>query len=146
MSWLTTTILQYIAGALLLLCIGLGVHGCTAASARDVAIAQRDVAIAQRDAAITTVTAWKGKAEGCAAANAVYDAVFEQQRAEQAAADARAAEDRKRAAAVVAAATADAAKARRALDDFAKRYAAKPADCTAALQPLDAACPLLRDY
>lgn len=139
MNWLTTTILQYIAGALLLLCIGLGVHGCTAAS-------QRDVAIAERDAATTTVDAWKGKAEGCAAANAAYDAVFEQQRAEQAAADARAAEVARAAAAAVATATADAAKAKRERDDFAKRYAAKPAGCTAALQALDAACPLLKGY
>lgn len=139
MNWLTTTVLQYIAGALLLLCIGLGVRGCTAAS-------QRDVARAERDAAITTVTAWKGKAEGCAAANAAYDAVFEQQRAEQAAADARAAEAVRAAAAAVAAATADAAKAQRERDDFARRYAAKPAGCTAALQALDAACPLLKGY
>jgi len=139
MNWLTTTILQYIAGALLLLCIGLGVHGCTAASARD-------VAIAQRDAAAITVAAWKGKADGCAAANAAYDAVFEQQRQEQAVADARAAEAARVAAAAVAAATADAAKAKRERDDFAKRYAAKPAGCTAALQALDAACPLLKGY
>lgn len=139
MNWLTTTILQYIAGALLLLCIGLGVHGCTAAS-------QRDVAIAARDAATTTAAAWKGKAEGCAAANAAYETVFEQQREEQAAADARAAAAAARAAAAVAAATADAAKAQRERDDFVKRYAAKPAGCTAALQALDAACPLLKGY
>ena len=139
MNWLTATVLQYIAGALLLLCIGLGVHGCTAASARD-------VAFAERDAATTTVAAWKGKAEGCAAANAAYETVFEQQREEQAAADARAAEAARAAAAAVATATADAAKAKRERDDFAKRYAAKPAGCTAALQALDAACPLLRDY
>lgn len=139
MSWLTATVLQYIAGALLLLCIGLGVRGCTAAS-------QRDVAIAERDAATTTVAAWKGKAEGCAAANAAYETVFEQQREEQAAADARAAAAAARAAAAVAAATADAAKAQRERDDFAKRYAAKPAGCTAALQALDAACPLLKGY
>lgn len=139
MSWLTATVLQYIAGGLLLLCIALGVHGCTAAGARD-------VAIAERDAATTTVAAWKGKAEGCAAANAAYETVFEQQREEQAAADARAAEAARAAAAAVATATADAAKAKRERDDFAKRYAAKPAGCTAALQALDAACPLLRDY
>ncbi|MBS0371898.1 MAG: hypothetical protein JSS57_22165 [Proteobacteria bacterium] len=139
MNWLTTTILQYIAGGLLLLCIALGVRGCTAASARD-------AAIAERDAANTTVAAWQGKAEGCAAANATYDAVFEQQRQEQAVAEARAAEAARAAAAAVATATADAAKAKRERDDFAKRYAAKPAGCTAALQALDAACPLLKGY
>ncbi len=139
MSWLTATVMQYIAGGLLLLCITLGVHGCTAAGARDVARAERDAAVTGRDA-------WKGKAEGCAAANAAYDAVFEQQRQEQAAADARAAEAARAAAAAVATATADAAKAKRERDDFAKRYAAKPAGCTAALQALDTACPLLRDY
>lgn len=139
MTWLTSTVLQYVAGALLLLCIVLGVRGCTAAS-------ERDTAIAERDAAITTVAAWRGKAEGCAAANAAYDAVFEQQRQEQAAAEVRAAEAARAAAAAVAAANADAAKAQRERDDFAKRYAAKPAGCTAALQALDAACPLLRDY
>ena len=139
MSWLTATVLQYVAGALLLLCIALGVHGCTAAS-------QRDVAIAERDAATTTVAAWKGQAVGCAAANAAYDAVFDQQREEQAAAEARAAEAARAASAAVATATADAAKAKRERDDFAKRYAAKPAGCTAALQALDAACPLLKGY
>lgn len=139
MNWLTATVLQYISGALIVLCIALGMHGCVAAS-------ERDVAIAQRDAANTSLGAWKDKAEGCAAANAAYDAVFEQQRQEQAAADARATEAARVAAAAVAAANADAAKAKRERDDFAKRYAAKPAGCTAALQALDAACPLLRDY
>lgn len=139
MTWLTTTVLQYVAGALLLLCIGLGVHGCSAASARD-------VAIAQRDAATTSLDAWKGKAEGCAAANAAYDAVFEEQRREQAAADARATEAARAAAAAVAAANADASKAKRERDDYAKRFAARPVGCEAALQALDAACPLLRGY
>lgn len=139
MTWLTSTVWQYVAGALLLLCIGLGVRGCNAAS-------DRDVAIAQRDAATTSLDAWKGKAEGCAAANAAYDAVFEQQRQEQAAADARAAEAARAAAAAVAAATADASKAKRERDDYAKRFAARPAGCEAALQALDAACPLLKGY
>lgn len=139
MNWLTATVMQYVAGALLLLCIGLGVRGCTAAS-------QRDAAIAERDAATTTVDAWKGKAEGCATANAAYDDVFKQQREEQAAADARAAEAARTAAAAVAAATADASKAKRERDDYAKRFAARPAGCEAALQALDAACPLLRGY
>lgn len=139
MNWLTATVMQYIAGALLVLCIVLGVRGCNAASARD-------VAIAQRDAATTSLGAWKGKAEGCAAANAAYDAVFEQQREEQAAADVRAAEAARAAAAALAAATADASKAKRERDDYAKRFAARPAGCEAALQALDAACPLLRGY
>lgn len=139
MSWLTTTILQYIAGALLLLCIGLGVHGCTAASQRDVARAERAAAVTERDA-------WKGKAEAAATANAVWNAAFEQQRAEQAAAATRAADAAKRAAAAVADAQARAAAAQRQRDDFARRFNARPAGCDAALQALDAACPLLKGY
>lgn len=139
MNWFTATVLQYIAGALLVLCIVLGVYGYAAAS-------QRDVARAERDAAVTTRDAWKGKAEGCAAANAAYDAVFERQRQEQAAADARAAEAAQRAAAAVADAQARVVAAQQQRDDYARRFNARPANCDVALQTLDAVCPMLRGY
>ena len=142
MSWLTAKVLQYIAGGLLLACIALGVRGCSLDTARDLAVAERATAIADRTAAITERDAWKAKVTDALAANRAYDAAFAQMQEaaldQQRQADAAAT----RAQQVVAAARADEAKAERQLADFRRRFAAKPANCAAALKALDAACPI----
>lgn len=146
MSWLTMKVMQYIAGGLLLACIGLGVRGCALDSARDLAVANQGKAEAARDAAITERDAWKSKAGDALAANQAYDhalgqlqeAAAEQRRMAQAAAE--------KAASAVAAAQRDEAKAERELGEYRRIFGAKPRDCEAALLALDRVCPTLRNY
>lgn len=139
MSWLTATVMRYIAGALLVACVALGVRGCTLS-------AQRDAAVSARDAAQTERDAWKGKAAGCVAANAAYGDVLDRLRAEQARRDREAAAAAAKAAEQVRAAQADARTAQAKLADYRRRFAGKPADCAAALARLDAVCPALGGY
>lgn len=139
MNWLTMKVMQYIAGGLLLVCIGLFARGCALDSARDVAIADLLTRTTERDA-------WKGKAEGCTAANDAYDAAFDKMAAEQAARDKQAAEAAKRAAAAVATAQAEADRAEAQRDAYARKFAARPKNCAAALQTMQAACPALEGF
>lgn len=146
MSWLTMKVLQYIAGGLLLACIGLGVRGCTLDSARDVAVANQGKAESARDAAVTEREAWKSKAGDALAANQAYDmamgnmqeAAAEQQRRADAAAQV--------AATAVAAAKRDEAKAERTAAEYRRVFGNRPTDCDAALVALDRVCPMLKEY
>lgn len=127
------------AGVLLLVIAGLCVRLVVLGAQRDTAQAQLDTRTTERDA-------WKGKAAGAAAANAAYDAAFAELKAEQDRRDQADAAAAQRAAAAVSAAQADAARAARQRDAYAARFAARPADCDAALQALDAACPALKGF
>lgn len=146
MSWLTATVMQYIAGALLVLCVALGARGCGLSHKLEVAATAAAAAAAQRDAAVTERDAWKSKAGDALAANRAYDVAFAQlQEAaaeQQRLADAAAA----KAASAVAAAQRDEAKAERSLAEYRRLFGAKPKDCEAALRALDRVCPLLEGY
>lgn len=146
MNWLTAKVLQYIAGALLIACIGLGVRGCALDSARDVAVANQGKAESARDAAITERAAWKSKAADAQAANNAYDVIFEKQRVAAEAQQRQAAEAAKKAAAAVAAAQRDEAKAEREAAEYRRVFGARPKDCEAALLALDRVCPTLGGY
>lgn len=133
-------VLQYITGGLLMACVALGARSCSLDNSRDLAVSKQAAAESARDAAITERDAWKSKASDALAANRVYDLAFAQVQAaaeeQQRMATAAAAKAQQ----VVAAARADEAKAERQLADFRRRFAAKPANCAAALKALDAAC------
>lgn len=146
MNWLTMKVLQYIAGGLLLACVGLGVRGCALDSARDVAVANQATAESARDAAVTERDAWKSKAGDALAANQAYDHALGQ--LQEAAAEQRrlAQESAKKAAAAVAAAARDEEKALRELAEYRRVFGAKPKDCDTALLALDRICPTLRNY
>lgn len=146
MNWLTAKVLQYIAGALLVACVALFARGCSAASARDVARADQAAAESARDAAITSRDAWKEQAASAVAANAAYDLIFEQQRQAAAEQQRLADEAAKKAAAAVATAQRDKAQSERSLVEYRRLFGRRPADCDAALQALDRACPALRGY
>ena len=146
MNWLTMKVLQYIAGGLLLACIGLGMRGCALDNARDVAVANQATAESARDAAITERDAWKSKAGDALAANTAYDLIFEQQRLAAAEQHRLAQETAAKAAAAVAAAQRDEAKAERVAAEYRRIFGAKPKDCDAALLALDRICPTLRNY
>lgn len=146
MNWLTTKVLQYIAGALLIACIGLGLRGCALDSARDVAVANQSAAEAARDAAITERDAWKSRAVDAQAANNAYDVIFEQQRAAAEEQQRQAEAAAQQAAASVAAAKRDEAKAEREAAEYRRVFGARPQDCEAALLALDRVCPTLRGY
>ena len=146
MNWLTMKVLQYIAGGLLLACIGLGMRGCALDNARDVAVANQATAESARDAAITERDAWKSKAADALAANTAYDLIFEQQRLAAAELHRLAQETAAKAAAAVAAAQRDEAKAERVAAEYRRIFGAKPKDCDAALLALDRICPTLRNY
>jgi hypothetical protein len=146
MNWLTMKVLQYIAGGLLLACIGLGVRGCALDSARDVAVANQGKAEAARDTAITERDAWKSKAGDALAANEAFDAIFEKQRLAAAEQQRLAEASAAKAAAAVAAAQRDEAKAERSLAEFRRLFGTRPTDCDAALQALDRVCPMLGGY
>lgn len=127
------------AAVLLLVISGMGVKLALVSGARDVAVADLSARTTERDA-------WKGKAEGCVAANAAYDAAFDKMAAEQLARDQQAAEAAKRAAAAVAAAQADAERAERQRDAYARKFAARTPTCAQALQTMQAACPALEGF
>ena len=146
MSWLTAKVMQYIAGGLLLACIGLGVRGCALDSARDVAVANQGKAQSARDAAVTEREAWKSKAGDALAANAAYDAALGQLQEAAAEQQRRADAAAQVAANAVAAAKRDEAKAERSLADFRRLFGNRPTDCDAALQALDRVCPMLGGY
>lgn len=146
MNWLTMKVLQYIAGGLLLACIGLGMRGCALDNARDVAVANEGKALADKKSAETERDAWKSKAGDALAANQAYDHALGQ--LQEAAAEQRrlAQESAKKAAAAVAAAQRDEAKAERVAAEYRRIFGAKPKDCDTALLALDRICPTLRNY
>ena len=146
MSWLTAKVMQYIAGALLLGCIGLGLRGCALSDDVAVAVADKGKAEADRDAAVTSRDSWKSKAEDALAANRAYDAAFAQLQEAAAEQQRLAGEAAKKAAAAVATAQRDEAQAERQLADFKRRSGNKPATCAAALQAMQAACPMLEGF
>lgn len=146
MNWLTAKVAQGIAAALLVLCAALGVRLWVVSHQLATAKATTDAAQSARDAAITERDAWKGQSDGCAAANAAYDAILRDINAEQARRDAAAAEAAKRAAAALGAAQADAARARRDLAGFQRRFDTRGGNCEQALQAMQAACPALEHY
>lgn len=127
------------AAVLLLVIAGMGVKLALVSSARDVAVADLSTRTTERDA-------WKGKAEGCTAANEAYDAAFDKMAVEQAARDQQAAEAAKRAAAAVAAAQAEADRAEAQRDSYARKFAARTKNCAQALQTMQAACPALEGF
>lgn len=146
MKWLTATVLQYVAGALLLVCFALFARGCTLSAARDVAVAEQGKAESARDAARTERDAWKGVAETAQGTNAEWQRVWgvvetnRQREREEAARQAQLAGQQ------VAAAKRDEAKAERELGEFRRLFGKRPADCQAALQALDRVCPMLEGY
>lgn len=146
MSWLTAKVMQYIALALLALCVTLGMRGCSLSHKLEVAGTAAVAAASQRDAAVTERDAWKGKAEGAVAANAAYGVVLDKIRAQQEADAAAAAAAASKAAQQVAAAQAAERKAEASNAEYRRLFGNRPKDCDAALQALDRVCPLLRDY
>jgi serine phosphatase RsbU (regulator of sigma subunit) len=146
MKWLTATVLQYVAGALLLACLALFARGCTLSTARDLAVAAQGKAEADRDAARTERDSWKSKTEDAQAANRAYDVIFEKQRQAAAEQQRLADEAAKTAANAVAAAQRDEAKAERENAEFRRVFGNKPKDCEAALAALDRVCPTLEGY
>lgn len=146
MSWLTAKVMQYIAGALLVLCVALGARGCGLSHKRDAAVSAQAAAESARDAAVTSRASWKSKAEDALAANRAYDAAFAQLQEAAAEQQRLAGEAAKKAAAAVATAQRDEAQAERQLADFKRRSGNKPATCAAALQAMQAACPMLEGF
>lgn len=146
MNWLTMKVLQYIAGALLIACIGLGVKGCALAKDRDVAVAEKNTALADKKTAITERDSWKEEAASAIAANQAYDVIFEQQRAAAEEQQRQAEAAAQQAAATVAAAKRDEAKAESEAAAYRRVYGARPKDCEAALLALDRVCPTLGGY
>lgn len=146
MNWLTMQVLQYIAGGLLLACMGLGVRGCALDSARDVAVANQGKAEAARDAVVTEREAWKEVASTAQETNADWQRIWGVIEANQA----REREESARLAGIaaeqVAAAKRDEAKAERVAAEYRRVFGAKPKDCDAALLALDRICPTLRNY
>ena len=140
MNWLTAKVMQYIAGLLLIACIGLGAKGCALSTERDLAQASLKTAQADKKTAETERDAWKEKTADAQAANAAYDVIFEQQRQEAQAQQQHADAAAQQAAAAVADARRDEAAAEKQLVDFRKRFAGKTTDCAAALLRLDAVC------
>lgn len=147
-SRFTVTPLLYACGALLLVCLGMGVALKLQAGKLDLANAQLDTLTAGLLAAHTERDAWKHTAQGATSANAAATAAIaslkaalqQQQQAmrDNASANARA----------IAAAQADAADADRTLQLFTAKFqrdSRKP-DCARALAELDAMCPTLKDY
>ena len=140
MNWLTAKVAQGIAVALLVACIGLGARGCSLSSDLKTATAEKNTAIAEKTTAVTERDSWKAKTADALAANRAFDAAFAQMQ-EQALEDQRlAAAAAHQAAAAVAAAKRDEVRAEQDLAAFKRRFANKPADCTAALARLDAVC------
>lgn len=127
------------AAVLLLVIAAMGVKLALVSGARDVAVADLLTRTTERDA-------WKGKAEGCTAANAAYDAAFDKLAAEQAERDRLNAEAANRAASAVAAAQAEAARAETQRDAYARKFAARTPTCAQALQTMQAACPALEGF
>lgn len=146
MSWLTAKVMQYIAITLLMLCAALGARGCSLSHKLEVAATAAAAAASQRDAATTERDAWKGEAEGAAAANAAYGVVLDKIRAQQEADAAAAAAAASKAAQQVAAAQADARKAEASNAEYRRLFGARPKDCDAALLALDRVCPALEHY
>lgn len=146
MNWLTAKVMQYIAGVLLIACIGLGAKGCALSTERDLAAAARDTAQANARTAITERESWKSKTADALAANAAYAVIFDKLQAEADAQLQRADAAAKQAAAAVAAARRDEAAAEKTLAAFRKRFEGKPVPCAAALLAMQNACPTLEGY
>lgn len=146
MNWLTMKVLQYIAGALLIACIGLGAKGCALAAERDNANLAAELADVEREAVGAEREAWKEKAAELIAANKAYDTAFDQLQAAAAEKQRQADAAAQQAAAAVAAAQRDEAKAERERDEYRRLFGNKPKDCEAALQALDRVCPTLGGY
>lgn len=144
MKWLTMKLMQYIAGALLLTCIGLGAKGCSLASERDTAVAKQGEAEALTRAANTERAAWKSKAGDLAAANAACDTAFDQLQAAATERDRQVEQQTAQAEQAIAASKAKAAAAGRELAEFRRLYGQRPANCEAALKSLDRVCPAWR--
>lgn len=147
-SKLTVTPLLYACGALLLVCLGLGVSLKLEAGKVRTAQAQRDTAQQRVVAVIAERDAWKHTAQSAAEANtAATDAIGSLRTtlaAQQQACGTVIAENQK----ALNAARNDAADADRTLKTFTRKFqteSRKP-DCTRALSALEAACPALRDY
>ena len=149
MNWLIAKlagpVAVYALGALLLVIAAMGVntwrlsHNVTVAEAQAAAASARDAAVTERDA-------WKGKADGAAAANAAYGVVLDNIRAQQEADAVAAAAAASKAAQQVAAAQADARKAEASNAEYRRLFGNRPKDCDAALLALDRVCPLLEHY
>lgn len=146
MNWLTMKVLQYIAGALLIACIGLGAKGCALKAQRDNALLEAELADVEREAIGAEREAWKEKAADAIAANKAYDVIFEQQRAAAEEQQRQAEAAAQQAAAAVAAAKRDEAKAEREAAEYRRVFGARPKDCEAALLALDRVCPTLGGY
>lgn len=146
MNWLTAKVMQYIAGALLVACIGLGAKGCALSTERDLAVAARDTAQANEGAAITERDSWKAKTGDALAANAAYGVIFDKLQAEAEAQQKQADAAARTAAAAVAVARRNEAAAEQTLAAFRTRFAGKPVPCAAALLAMQNACPSLEGY
>jgi len=146
MNWLTMKVLQYIAGALLLACIGLAAKGCALAAERDNALLEAELADVEREAVGAEREAWKAKAADLIAANKAYDVACDQLQAAAAEKPRLAGAPAPQAPAAGAAAQRDEAKAERELGEYRRLFGKKPKDCEAALQALDRVCPTLGGY
>lgn len=146
MNWLTAKVMQYIAGALLIACIGIGAKGCALKTQRDQATASLATAQADKRTAETERDSWKAKVADALAANAAYAVIFDKLQAEADAQQQRADAAAQQAARAVAAARRDEAAAEKQLADFRKRFAGKPVACAVALQAMQNACPALEGY
>lgn len=148
LSKFTVTPLLYACGALLLVCIGLGVRLAMLGADVRAAEAATGQAEAQRDAAITERDAWKVRAEdnARAASTAQASVVTLRDELKRAQGDLRTLGVQSRAA--IAQAEAQQRDAERTLARFAQQFqteSRKP-DCTRALEAVGRFCPALEGY
>ncbi|HZF97081.1 MAG TPA: hypothetical protein VEY92_02350 [Pseudoxanthomonas sp.] len=148
LATLTVKPLLYVAGAQLLVIIGLMVALRLAHARVDIAQAQTEVAAAHQSRAERERDAWKQDAQSATAANSEWKSVVELLKAElrRAQLDMRLMDEASRKA--VATARAEADDADRALKRFTGQFqveSRKPS-CARALASLEASCPALSGY
>ena len=146
MNWLTAKMVQGIAAALLVLCLGLGAQVFVQSKRLDVAIAEMGAAESARDAAVTERESWKEQAKAAKAANTAYDLAFSQLQESANETHRMAKLQAEQAERAIVASKAKAATAARELAEFRRMFGQRPAGCVAALQALDKVCPTLRNY
>ncbi len=139
MSRLTVTPLLYTLAAMVILSGVLGFNLKLAKAATATAQATATSAVTERDA-------WKVKTVDALAANEAYASIIDKQARINEEQRAHAEAAAKLAAKQVDKAQAEADRAKTERDTFKRRFNAKPKNCEAALNAMQAACPTLGDY
>lgn len=148
LSRLTVTPLLYACGALVLLCLALGAAVWAKDTALDSATSKTEAAEAQRDEARTAADAWKGKADGCVAANEAYADVVGTLNGELELAQAERRRLEAEGKSAIAAARAEARDADRTLKRMAAQFQAQSREpsCAAAVARVAQVCPAFEGY